>query len=140
MNPLTPGTRQWVTAFAEAVRNRDFKTGSKLFHPSILSFGTVTNRETNLQDLIDQQWQKVWPNTDSFAFDAPTLLEVRSPDGHLTLVTGLWTSNGIRQDGTTYPRRGRASLLLTPSADSPVGHLALHTHFSLSPSGSLQPS
>lgn len=79
------------------------------------------------------QWRHIWPHTQGFAFDPASLRGWCSPDGRLALVDALWTSEGVDAEGNAYPRRGRASLALAPSPESPVGWVALHTHFSLSP-------
>lgn len=124
-----------MEAFAERVRSRDFEGGMRLFCDDLVAFGTVSERAEGLEFLRREQWAKVWPQTAGFRFDLSDAHETPASDGSQTVVTALWTSQGIAEDGSAYPRRGRATVVLRAQASGPTGWLATHTHFSISPTG-----
>src|SRR5256886_2118900 len=60
------------------------------------------------------------------------LLEARGAvQGDQAWVAAPWDSRGVRPDGTTFPRPGRLTVVL---ARREGRWLAVHTHFSLTPS------
>ena len=124
----------WLEAFAAAVRSRDFAAGRRLFGPDAIGFGTRLDCAEGLEALVSGQWGAVWPMTEGFEFDPPTIAIRVSPDAQLACVHALWHSRAIPSAGSE-PRSGRATLLLArDSVDT--GWKALHTHFSRMPSES----
>jgi len=51
-------------------------------------------------------------------------------DGSVYALSGIWSSVGLDVEGGTYPRRGRASVVLKRGPDGALR--AVHTHFSMS--------
>ena len=123
----------WLEQFAACVRNRDIKRASKLFHPEVRSFGTKAEEAHDLANLVERQWSQVWFNTRGFQFLEETLQEFASDDESQVCVVALWKSEGMDPTGKTFARRGRCSILLRREEASPLGYLAVHTHFSKTP-------
>ena len=98
----------------------------------MLGFGTATARVEGLDDLIERQWRRVWPETDGFRFDLSAFQYQVSRDGCLAAIMAPWSSTGYDRDGSTFVRPGRATVVLTrASAGDP--RKAVHTHLSLNP-------
>jgi ketosteroid isomerase-like protein len=126
MQSLTPNLENWLKRFAQAVRERDYIAGRKLFDESVVSFGTVCYHADKLDELVAKQWRIAWPNTKDFDFDyasAGVLLEAEQ-----AVVITHWHATGSRRDGTARRRRGRATIVLQNDAS---GWKAVHTHYSL---------
>ncbi|MGN6642487.1 MAG: YybH family protein [Verrucomicrobiota bacterium] len=94
----------------------------------MVSFGTVCFRADTLEELEAIQWRFVWPNTRDFEFDYSDAVSVTESDQ--AVIAAGWSSTGFRADGSPFPRRGRATLVLRRELS---GWRAVHTHFSLSP-------
>lgn len=120
---------RWLAEFADAVRRRDFAAGRVMFFEGVTSFGTVAGRADEIDDLQSRQWERVWPFTRGFHFvDGTIRIDV---SGSRAWATAEWRSEGIAADGRSFPRSGRATLILHEHAS---GWLAHHTHFSFDPS------
>jgi ketosteroid isomerase-like protein len=120
--------RDWLRAFAAAVRSRDYAAGRALFAPDVRGFGSVAVLADGLEALEAEQWRRVWDATEGFDFHAGSVAIRVS--GDLALATALWSSTGIDPDRKPYPRAGRATLVLARGAS---GWRAVHSHFSFEP-------
>ena len=126
-HPLTEAARQWLTALQRCVRAVDYEAAQVLFHPDVLAFGTRASIVAGRPALRREQWERVWPAIREFTF---RLDEVRCIGGDpLLCVIAPWDSLGLNRDGTTFPRPGRATLLLLRRERWVV----VHSHFSLTP-------
>jgi ketosteroid isomerase-like protein len=121
--------RAWLETFAKAVRDRDLTAGRAMFSTDVIGFGSVAGRTSGIDDLVNRQWQQVWPVTRDFAFDMRTV--AIHGDGCVSWVASEWSSIGQRPDGTTFKRRGRVTIILQRCCDERL--LAIHTHYSLIP-------
>jgi ketosteroid isomerase-like protein len=119
---------QWLQDFATAVRRRDLEAGRALCDGAIHSFGTVCWRSEDLDTLVREQWEQIWPHTRDFDFDSETVRAAAS--GDVAVLVTTWSSRGLDADGTLFPRRGRATIVLGRQGDD---WKAIHTHFSLDP-------
>ncbi len=128
-----PSVSQWLDHFAACVRNRDLRQGRKLFDPKVRAFGTRAEQAGDLADLEEHQWRRVWFNTRGFRFLHETVTQLISDDGSLICVLALWDSEGLNPDDRTFVRRGRCTIALRREASSPLGYVAIHTHFSKTP-------
>jgi len=120
--------QDWLQGFSRAVQERDIASAKNLFHDEVVSFGTVCFRAEGLSELADRQWQAVWPHTVNFDFDYPSIVVLADGDHSAVLVN--WSSRGLAADGSTFDRRGRATIILQKDT---TGWKAIHTHFSLAP-------
>lgn len=117
----------WLRAFARAVRERDYAAGASLFAPEVVAFGTVAERVEGVGELAARQWRVVWETTHGFDFDYGSLrCEVC---GDRAWIASSWSSLA---DAGNRRRAGRASLVLKRSEDR---WRAIHSHFSLAPTG-----
>jgi ketosteroid isomerase-like protein len=121
--------RDWLEAFAARVRAQDFDGARPMIAEDIVSFGTKAAMVEGRDNLIAQQWRHIWPTIQGFRFDLDTLHWHRADDTAWAVLT--WTSQGFRQDGTPFPRPGRATFTFARRDGT---WLATHTHFSLFPS------
>ncbi|MCU0670276.1 MAG: nuclear transport factor 2 family protein [Myxococcota bacterium] len=124
---------EWLRAFAKAVRERDYASGRSLFAPDVLAFGTVAERAEGIDALVARQWRVVWETTRGFEFDYGSLRGERH--GDRAWIAAAWSSmaaTGAHAEGRR--RTGRATLVL---ARDDRGWRALHTHFSLTPTGAV---
>ncbi len=124
--------RLWLATWSGYVAAVDFESASALFDPAVIGYGTKANEVRGLADLIEQQWSQVWPNIDEFAFDHVGADVWVSPDGLQGVIGSAWGSLGRRADGSTFPRGGRATIVLGRE-NSEAPWLGLHTHLSLEP-------
>lgn len=125
--------RAWFDDFAACVRARDLTSGRRLFDPACSSFGTRAEHLADLDDLAARQWHPTWTTTRGFSAIPGTLTVEAAADATLVVLTTLWTSDGVRPDGSTFDRRGRCTIVLRRNQGSAHGLLAVHTHFSLNP-------
>jgi ketosteroid isomerase-like protein len=119
---------EWMEAFAQAVRTRDYTAGQELFSEDVVSFGTYSHRLIDLQDLVENQWEPIWSTTRNFQFHQETIhCEIV---GDLAWVASSWQSEGRLPNDECHLRVGRATLILRWQDD---GWKAIHSHFSLQP-------
>ena len=124
--------RRWLETWSGYVAAVDFDAAARLFDPTVVGYGTKANEVRGLPQLIEHQWSHVWPNIEGFAFDHAEADVWVSPDGLQGVIGSSWRSLGRRADGSTFPRVGRATIVLSRSdVDGPW--LGLHTHLSLEP-------
>jgi len=120
--------RDFLLAMQACVRDVDFARARPLFDPDVVAFGTVARVVRGRDHLEANQWRHVWPTIRAFTFDLESLHCLG--DEHGLCVVVAWDSLGVRADGSTFARPGRATLLLEPRDGRWV---ATHSHFSLVP-------
>lgn len=127
-HPLAAAAREWLTALQRCVRAVDYAAARPLFAPDVRAFGTYAEIVDGLDALERDQWRAVWPTIREFAFR----LDAACCVGNDTIlgVVVPWDSLGVRADGSTFSRPGRATLVLVRRGGTWV---AIHTHFSLAP-------
>ncbi len=127
-DPLTGAARRWLAALERCVRAVDYGAARPLFAPDVLAFGTYAKLVDGRDALEHEQWRVVWPPLREFAL---RLQEARCIGDETMLgVIVPWDSVGVRPDGTTFSRPGRATLLLVRRDER---WIAVHSHFSLAP-------
>ncbi len=127
-DPLTRAARAWLAALERCVRAVDYESAQPLFAPEVQAFGTYAAIVDGRDALQRDQWEHVWPTIREFTF---RLAEVRCVgNGTLLGVVVPWDSVGVRPDGTTVPRPGRATVILVRRDERWV---AVHSHFSVAP-------
>ena len=121
--------REWLRALQACVRARDFDGGRRLCAPDVIAFGTVADFVEGVDRVMERQWRRVWPTIRDFTI---RIDEARGAvQGDQAWVAAPWDSRGVHPDGTTFPRPGRLTVVL---ARREGRWLAVHTHFSLTPS------
>ena len=124
--------RDWIAAWGAEVAGVDMTTARRRFSPDVVSFGTHAGVVHGLDELEEQQWRNVWPRIDGFTFRVDELVVIASPDGCQAVAVVPWDSIGTADDGSTFSRPGRATVVLRRESPGDPW-LGVHTHFSLVP-------
>jgi ketosteroid isomerase-like protein len=124
---LTP-LRAWFTTWNRCIVAHDFAAARSLFDPAVSGFGTRAAFVFGQDALEHEQWRHVWPTIRDFRFLTDALHG--AIEGRHAWAAVRWTSTGVHPDGTTFPRPGRATVVLRHAGTSWRG---VHTHFSLDP-------
>jgi len=121
--------KTWFETLAMHVRDVDYIGARPIFAPDMIAFGTFTDFMTGREVAEQQQWRNVWQHIDDFRW-RPDIRAIVSPDRLQAVGMGIFDSTGYQQDGTSYNRPGRATVVFVRNA---VGApwLAQHTHLSL---------
>ncbi|MEA2930464.1 MAG: hypothetical protein QOG38_2892 [Hyphomicrobiales bacterium] len=118
----------WLERFAGYVRDVDYAAARPLFHPDVLAFGTHRDVIPGLAAWQSTQWDNVWPRTSDFRFSTGAARILVSADQTMATVVVPWTSTGYHEDGTTFERPGRATMVLHKENGA---WLCTHSHMSL---------
>ena len=120
--------RRWLSEFQTRVRTVDFESARAYFAEDVVSFGTHAEIVTGRDALERDQWRHVWPNIHDFTFRLTEMRCIGDEAGLVAIVP--WDSRGVRPDGSSFARPGRATVVLIQRNGR---WLAAHTHFSLAP-------
>ena len=118
----------WLERFSGYVREVDYAAARPLFHQDVLAFGTHRDVIPGLAAWQATQWDNVWPKTSDFRFDVSAARVLVSVDNTMATVVVPWTSTGYHQDGTTFDRSGRATMVFGRENGT---WLCTHSHMSL---------
>jgi ketosteroid isomerase-like protein len=130
---LEASVREWVGAWGDEVAAVRMSEARRRFSPDVVAFGTYAEIVRGIDALETEQWRNVWPTISRFRFRLDELVVLASADACQAVAVVPWDSVGIADDGTSYARPGRATIVLR--RDSTTGRwLGVHTHFSLAPS------
>jgi ketosteroid isomerase-like protein len=120
--------RAFLSEMQTCVRGVDFVRAHTLFADDVVAFGTYAAVVSGRDQLEREQWANVWPTIREFTF---VLGELHClGDDHTICVVVPWDSVGTDTEGRTFPRPGRATLLL---AERGGRWIAVHSHFSRAP-------
>ena len=120
----------WFDTWSGYVASVDFASARALFEPDVIGFGTWMDVVEGLDKLEAMQWRNIWPTIADFRFLIETLQVRVSPDRCLAVGVIVWDSTGFHEDGSAYPRPGRATVALR--RDRPgAPWKGIHTHLSL---------
>lgn len=123
------GVKMWFETLAAHVREVDYIGARPIFAPDMIAFGTFTDFMTGRDVAEQQQWRNVWSHIDEFRF-RPDIRAIVSPDRLQSVGMAIFDSTGYRQDGTSYDRPGRATVVFVRD-NIGASWLAQHTHLSL---------
>jgi len=126
---MAASVHDWLSRFAECVREVDYASARPFWHPDIVVFGTYQELVRGLTAWTDTQWDNVWPRTEGFAFDLDNTEVLASADGTMAIAIAPWTSTGFHRDLTRFDRPGRATIVLMRQPDGRF--LGVHSHMSL---------
>ena len=121
--------RDWLEGFAKCVREVDYAAARPFWHPEIVAFGTYQELVKGRAAWTDTQWDNVWPRTSDFAFDLANTEILMSAHGSMAVVIAPWSSTGFREDGSSFARPGRATIVLARQPDG--SWVGVHSHMSL---------
>jgi ketosteroid isomerase-like protein len=120
---------QWLRRWERLINSQNFAEARSLFAKDVVSFGTLAEILTGLDDLEARQWRRIWPTIAGFTFDDPLVL-VSEESPRMATVISLWHSQGKKGKDGFYQRRGRATLILRSEKD---GLRCIHSHLSMEP-------
>src|SRR5919199_2878833 len=121
--------RDWLGEMQACVHSVDYARARPLFAPDVVAFGTFAEIVSGRDRLEREQWRNVWPTIREFTFRLDELHCIGTDQGLCVIVP--WDSVGQRDQGQTFNRPGRATLVLVRDGGRWV---AKHSHFSLAPS------
>ncbi len=124
--------KAWFDEWGGYVAAVDFESARPLFHPEVVGFGTYMEYVRGLDALEQQQWRSIWGTIADFRFLTDRLICGVSSDGLQAWGIVPWNSTGFHEDGASYERPGRATVLFLREATGRPWR-AIHTHISLSP-------
>jgi ketosteroid isomerase-like protein len=125
---LVTAARDFLAEMQACVRAVDFVRARDIFADDVVAFGTFAAVVVGRDALERDQWRNIWPHIREFTF---RLGELQVLGSHAQVCAVVpWDSLGVRPDGTTFDRPGRATLVLEPRD---TGWVATHSHFSLAP-------
>ncbi len=127
-HPFADVARQWLTDFQACVRAVDYERARPMFAEDAVGFGTYAAVVVGQPSLEREQWRNVWWRIRDFTFRLADLHCFG--DEHALCAILPWDSLGVRPDGSTFERPGRATIMLMPRDSRWV---AVHSHFSLAP-------
>jgi ketosteroid isomerase-like protein len=125
---VTDIARAFLVEMQACVRAVDYERARALFGEDVVAFGTFAAVVSGREQLEQEQWRKIWPTIRDFTFRIDELHCVGTD--RMLCVVVPWDSLGRRDDGETFARPGRATLVLEPRGQRWV---AVHSHFSLAP-------
>ena len=120
--------RQWFILLGRYCAAVDYDANEAIFADDVVSFGTRATVVAGLGPLRKQQWEGIWGNIQDFTVDIGQFHGGGSGDHAWGMVP--WSSTGFHEDGNTYDRPGRATVVLKRRNGA---WLSVHTHFSLAP-------
>lgn len=120
----------WFRTFGGFVAAADFAGARPMFEEDVIGFGTWMDVVEGRDRLETTQWRSIWPTIADFQFLIDTLQVRVSPDRRLAVAVIAWSSAGFHENGTCYPRPGRATVALCRDMPS-TPWKGIHTHFSL---------
>ncbi|MDE0810140.1 MAG: nuclear transport factor 2 family protein [Alphaproteobacteria bacterium] len=122
--------KAWFDTWSRYVAAVDFDSARPMFEENVVGFGTWMDTVEGRENLIERQWQSIWPTIRDFEFLTDTLHVRLSPDRLFAVAVLVWNSTGFHENGESYPRPGRATVgIRRDSVDAPW--MGVHTHLSL---------
>lgn len=122
--------RQWFARLAEYVQAIDYEGARAIFADDMIAFGTFTDFMFDRGSAEAQQWRNVWGTIRNFRWRLDQVQAIVSADRLMAVGLGVFDSDGFREDGTKFDRKGRATVSF---ARARIGDpwIATHTHMSL---------
>ncbi len=119
---------EWFEKLGKYCASVDYDSARAIFAADVLSFGTRADIVSGLEPLQSNQWEGIWPNIQDFKIYLDTIHS--GGDQHTAWGVATWNSTGFHDDGSSFERPGRATVILERRQDR---WLSVHTHFSLNP-------
>lgn len=119
---------EWFARLGRYCASVDYGSTRAIFAPDVVSFGTRVDIVSGLDHLQKNQWEGIWPNIQNFKIDLDSIYA--GGDDRIAWGVATWTSTGFHEDGNSFFRPGRATVILERRNGE---WLSVHTHFSLNP-------
>ena len=124
------GVRRWFQRLQMCVQMIDFVGARPLFAEDVVTFGTFSAFTLGREATETEQWRHVWSRIDGFRWRLEDLRVIISGDRHTAVGMALFESVGYTEDGTSYDRPGRCTVVLG-RATIEQDWVAQHIHASL---------
>ncbi len=122
--------RRWFQRLTDHVQEVDFVGARPLFAEDMIAFGTFADFVVGREATEREQWRNMWGTIDQFRCRLDDMRVIISADRLTAAGIVVFDSIGYREDGTTYDRPGRATVVFGRSMTG-EDWVAQHTHFSL---------
>ena len=123
--------RRWMVDLAKSVNAVDYVGGRSIFSVDMVTFGTFAKSFLIGREQTEkEQWRNVWSTVDDFELLGEDMQVMVSPDRKVAVAAVPFTSTGFAEDGCTFERTGRATIVLSRSSVEDAW-IAQHTHMSL---------
>ncbi len=119
---------EWFARLGRYCASVDYDSTRAIFAPDVISFGTRADIVSGLDHLQKNQWEGIWPNIQNFKIELDSIYA--GGDDRIAWGVATWTSTGFHEDGNSFFRPGRATVILERRNGE---WLSVHTHFSLNP-------
>jgi len=127
----TEAVSEWFETLGACCASEDYERARGLIAEDVRSFGTKAEIVSGREKLEANQWRGIWPNIADFEFDLDSVVAEKAGDGDgRAWGAAVWHSTGFDEDGKSFDRPGRATVVLEHRDGAWV---AVHTHFSLYP-------
>jgi ketosteroid isomerase-like protein len=121
---------EWLSGWGAEVAAANIRSGRERFSHDLTAFGTHADVVRGRDAVEAAQWSQVWPKIEDFEFLVDQADVIISGDRLLAVVASPWASTGIAEDGSTFDRPGRATVVVRrETIEAPW--VGIHTHFSL---------
>ena len=124
----TEAITDWFEKLGKYCASVDYESARAIFAEDVLSFGTRADIVSGLGPLQSNQWEGIWPSIQNFKINLETINSGGDEQHAWGIAT--WNSAGFHEDGKTFERPGRATVILERRQGR---WLSVHTHFSLNP-------
>lgn len=124
------GIRRWFARLAQCVQAVDYEAAFPLFAEDLIAFGTFNDFVTERPTVAREQWMNVWPTIRNFRWRLDGVQAIVAADRSSAVGMAIFDSDGFREDGSRFDRRGRATVAFSRPAIG-AAWVALHTHMSL---------
>lgn len=126
----TASVRAWLATWQGLVQTVDFVPARDLIDERVVGFGTKADVVEGRDNLETNQWRGVWPTIEEFGWDLDGMRVGVSPDRLMAFLITTFTSTGFNEDGSTFSRGGRTTVILSRDALD-ASWQGVHTHLSL---------
>ncbi|CAH1658225.1 MAG: nuclear transport factor 2 family protein [Chelatococcus sp.] len=122
--------RDWFARLNIQVNALDFTGARDWVSDDFVAFGTFADFLVGKDDAERNQWRNVWSTIKDFHIRLDEIHGFISPDRLFAVGLAFFDSTGFREDGTPFPRQGRATVSFVRDK---VGDawVANHSHMSL---------
>ena len=103
--------KTWFDIWSGYVASVDYEAARPMFDEDLVAFGTWMDVVEGRETVIENQWMSIWGTIRDFQFLTDTLQIRISPDRLFAIAVLIWDSTGFHEDGSSYPRPGRANVM-----------------------------
>ncbi|MGU3576558.1 YybH family protein [Brucellaceae bacterium C25G] len=124
------GIRAWFERLNQQVNALDYTGARDWVSEDFIAFGTFADFIVGIDQAEQNQWRNVWSKIKDFNIRLDEIEGFTSPDRLLGVGLAFFDSVGFNEDGSTFTRKGRATVTFTRNK---IGDdwIVNHSHMSL---------